>query len=214
MTDNHFLIVDDDWQLVSRLRVGLVTNLSATVDAVPTLTQARQQLAGKNYHLVLLERFLPDGDGLQLLTHQLNYNDQTKYLIWSHSYLLKEREEGLRAGALDYLAKPFSMWELIIKLRRYTNLVQSCHYKQELVFIRPGLKFLPQRQQLIVDNTIYHLTASDKQILQTLLMHSGQIISYEVLSNAFVGKECQSVEALRVRVHRLRSKLGRFKDRG
>lgn len=212
MTDHHFLIIDDDWQLVDRLKTVLAANLSATIDATPTLEQAREQIARHYYSMVMMERFLPDGDSLSLLTQQLNYNDQTQYLIWSNSYLLKEREEGLRAGALDYLAKPFSMLELVIKLQRYSSQQYYHNFKQELVFIKPGLKFLPQRQQLIVDNTICHLTASDKQILQTLLTHSGRIISYEVLIDALASNECQSTGALRVRVHRLRAKLGRFKD--
>lgn len=210
MTMNYILLIDDDYQLVNRVRLNLQENLTAKVEVATTLTQARYQLLQREYDLVILERDLSDGDGLELLLSKLNYFHQPKFLILSRRGLMKEREQGLQAGALDYLSKPFSMLELIIKVKRYLG--QETTNRQELIFVDRGLKFLPQRKQLIVDNQVCPLTASDNKIMQALVTNYGRVISYSVLCQLLDLHEEQSAGSLRVKIHRLRHKLGRFKN--
>ena len=200
MTMNYILLIDDDYQLVNRVRLNLQENLTTKVEVATTLAQARYQLLQREYDLVILERDLSDGDGLELLLSKLNYFHQPKFLILSRRGLMKEREQGLQAGALDYLSKPFSMLELIIKVKRHLG--QETTNRQELIFVDRGLKFLPQRKQLIVDN----------QIMQALVTNYGRVISYSVLCQLLDLHEEQSAGSLRVKIHRLRHKLGRFKN--
>ena len=69
-----------------------------------------------------------------------------------------------------------------------------------------------QRKQLIVDNQICPLTVSDNKIMQALVTNYGKVISYSVLCQLLDLHEEQSAGSLRVKIHRLRHKLGRFKN--
>ena len=119
MIMNYILLIDDDYQLVNRVRLNLQENLTTKVEVATTLAQARYQLLQREYDLVILERDLSDGDGLELLLSKLNYFHQPKFLILSRRGLMKEREQGLQDVEIYYLSKPFTMCELNIKVKRH-----------------------------------------------------------------------------------------------
>jgi DNA-binding response OmpR family regulator len=118
----NVLLVEDESRLASTLMLALKKlNLKAT--HVSTLEEAREQLesdAQNPFDLVLLDRVLPDGDGLELLpllkaldTHQ----NTAMVLILSARGEISERVRGLEEGADDYLPKPFSLEELSARIQ-------------------------------------------------------------------------------------------------
>ena len=85
-------------------------------DQAINIDQAEQALKTVDYAAVILDLGLPDGDGLVLLRSLRARNDATPVLITTARNALHDRVNGLRAGADDYLAKPFSVDELIARL--------------------------------------------------------------------------------------------------
>jgi len=93
------------------------------VDHVETLEDAGLALESVEYGAALLDLRLPDGDGLELLRQRRRKGDRTPVIILTARDQVRDRIEGLNAGADDYLVKPFDLEELTARLsavaRRY-----------------------------------------------------------------------------------------------
>lgn len=110
------LVIEDEPQIgayVSRL----LGQLHGIVDLVGSIADARQALDNFKYDLAIVDRMLPDGDALQVVT-ALGQSQQRPAIIMLTSKDAKEDViDGLNAGADDYLGKPFEPQELIARVR-------------------------------------------------------------------------------------------------
>ena len=110
------LLVEDEPQLADTLKIALRKLMIPTRHAT-TLDEARKILSEKKIEFVLLDRALPDGDGLSLCEELRAEGYTGTILILTASGLMKDRVLGLDAGADDYLPKPFSWEELEARIR-------------------------------------------------------------------------------------------------
>lgn len=110
------LLVEDEPSLVTALEVAL-HKLEISVQSVGTLTEARNALKDTLPEFILLDRTLPDGDGLTLCQELRNSSYRGTILILTASGQIEERVQGLNQGADDYLSKPFSWEELEARIR-------------------------------------------------------------------------------------------------
>ena len=95
----------------------LLTRNAFVVDVVPDLSQARAAIQGFLYDAVLLDRTLPDGDGLQLIDFCNRIARPNRFIVLSALNRTPQRIEGLELGAYDYIVKPFEPDELIARIR-------------------------------------------------------------------------------------------------
>ena len=112
----RLLLVEDERRLADRLARGLREEGFA-VDTVATAAAAREQAAGAEYDLILLDLGLPDGSGLDLLRGWRREGLDAPVLILTARDLVEEKVEGLNAGADDYLTKPFAFEEVLARVR-------------------------------------------------------------------------------------------------
>ena len=112
---HRILIVEDDPDHAGALRQGLDGEGYATAIA-GTVHQARAQLRTAKPDLILLDLTLPDGDGLDLLAHDLDEPEGPPVIILSARGTLPERLEGFRTGADDYMVKPFALVEIYARI--------------------------------------------------------------------------------------------------
>jgi len=110
------LIVDDDPELRHFLRTELELEGYACSEAA-TGQQALMQARGERWDLLLLDWTLPDFSGVELCRRLRGTDDRTPVLILTARDDVKERVEALDAGADDYLTKPFSIEELLARVR-------------------------------------------------------------------------------------------------
>ena len=110
------LIVEDNTELVALLKKGLAQG-GLPADSVGTAGDAAHVLATMQYSVVVLDLGLPDDDGLGLLRDLRRRGDSIPVLVLTARDGVTDRVTGLRAGADDYLAKPFAMEELIARLQ-------------------------------------------------------------------------------------------------
>jgi DNA-binding response OmpR family regulator len=203
------LIVEDDLFLASRLRSLLHDNLHCRVLLATNLKEARAFLQAQLLPLVVLDRRLPDGDGLILVKEARTAFERTAFLIMTSRGLLAEREEGILAGAVDYLVKPFSKIELVVKVRRL--LEKQWLDDGEERFLQSGLSFLPDRRYLRLDGKLIKLTPRENQALCLLLGNRGNPVAFEIIRQEVLASgQDVSANALAATVSRLRRKLGRF----
>src|SRR6266849_320330 len=118
------LIVEDQRRLANLLKQGLAER-SYTVACARTCGEARDALCETPYDLIILDLGLPDGDGLDLLRGWRKSGFKEPVLILSARDAVQDRIKGLDLGADDYLPKPFSLEELLARvrslLRRHTG---------------------------------------------------------------------------------------------
>ncbi len=105
------LIVDDDKKLAALIQEGLTTR-GFSCDMAHSLREADHCLGMAAYPLIVLDRGLPDGDGVAWLRLR-RHTSPGNVLVLTGRNSPGERQEGLEAGAADYLAKPFDMEDLL-----------------------------------------------------------------------------------------------------
>jgi DNA-binding response OmpR family regulator len=113
---HNALLVEDEKNLAVALEIAL-KKLGIPARHAPTLKKARALFADRQPDFVLLDRALPDGDGLDLCVELRAEGYEGTILILTASGQLGDRVHGLNEGADDYLAKPFSWEELEARIR-------------------------------------------------------------------------------------------------
>ena len=112
----RILLVEDEPELAQML-VAALTRDGMIVDHAPTLAIAREAIHQSVHEAVVLDRGLPDGDGLDLIAQIKENGAGTPVIVLSALDTLEQKIEGLDTGADDYLAKPFAFDELLARLR-------------------------------------------------------------------------------------------------
>jgi two-component system KDP operon response regulator KdpE len=110
------LLVEDEPNLARALQIAL-EKLGIGVEHAPTLRAARAAFSRAKPELILLDRGLPDGDGLDLCARLRDDGFRGAILVLTAAGRPDERVRGLESGADDYLAKPFSWDELTARVR-------------------------------------------------------------------------------------------------
>lgn len=120
----RILVVEDEARIAGFVARGLGEE-GHRVDVAPDLGAARRAVEGDPYDLLVVDRMLPDGDGLALIRDLRRSGDRTPALCLTARDRVEERVEGLRGGADDYLVKPFAFDELLARIesvaRRHTQ---------------------------------------------------------------------------------------------
>lgn len=201
---NRILLVEDHERLAQLVSHGLRA-AGIAVDAVPRIDVAWSALRQISYGALVLDRGLPDGDGVKLLKRLRDAELSIPCLVLSARDALHDRVEGLDAGADDYLAKPFAMDELVARVRALLR------RPVESLPLEPGhgdLKLRPAQGTLHCGEECVSLAASEMQIMLSLARKGGDAVSRSKLEAVAWGlSDAVTPNALDVAVHRIRRKL-------
>lgn len=201
----HVLLCEDDDLIACGIVAGLIAQ-GLTVDRVGCAASARAALAIAHFDVMVLDRGLPDEDGLKLLRELRNQRDQLPVLILTARDTVTDRVDGLQAGADDYLLKPFDLRELHARLhaliRRFAG--------RSVNLIEHGcLTYEPCSREVALAGQVIDLSRREQALLHALLHNRGRVLSTEQLKDCIYGfgDEVES-NALSVHIHHLRRKLG------
>lgn len=201
---NRILLVEDHERLAQLVSHGLSV-AGIAVDAVTRIDAAWSALQQVPYGALILDRGLPDGDGVKLLMRLRKASLSIPCLVLSARDALHDRIEGLDAGADDYLAKPFAMDELVARVRALLR------RPAESLPIEPGhgdLTLSPAKGLLVCGDEHVSLAASEMQIMLSLVHKGGDTVPRLKLEAAAWGlSEAVTPNALDVALHRIRRKL-------
>jgi DNA-binding response OmpR family regulator len=211
------LVVDDDVKILRLVRTYLERAGFRVVEA----TDGRSALSAIEREmpaLVVLDIMLPEVDGLAVL-RAVRRTDRTPVIILSARGLADDRIAGLAAGADDYLPKPFSPAELVLRVQRVLEragggtpgavpALQGTIRHGDLVVDR-------DRHEVRIDGRPIALTAVELRLLVALLEADGRVLSRDQLLDAVYGSDEADVLDRTVDVHvgRLRDKLGDVAER-
>jgi two-component system KDP operon response regulator KdpE len=206
----HVLLIEDDRELRATLRDALevegyrVATAASLAEARATL---RQALAGGSVDLVLLDLGLPDGEGESLLA-ALREQRLAPVIVISARHTDDRKIRLLDAGADDYLVKPFSVGELLARMRvalRHHGAAVAppvTHYTHdELEVDLPAHRV--RRAGLDV-----HLTPTEFKLLARLVRSAGQVVTHrQLLADVWGSEYVEHTHYLRLYMGQLRAKL-------
>jgi DNA-binding response OmpR family regulator len=200
----RILLVEDNRELVSLLVKGLESD-GMSVDPVANAAEATAALATVRYAAVVLDLGLPDEDGLSWLRDLRSRGDSTPVLILTARDGVSDRVTGLRAGADDYLVKPFAMEELGARLRallrRSGNLLGH-----RLTMGNVALD--TEDRQVSVAGKVRSFSVRETAVLEILLRRSGNVAPKRLFEDHLFGlSEEVGSNAVEVYIHRLRRLL-------
>lgn len=110
------LIVEDETEFAAAMR-GALEREKFVVDWADTVAMAREAGRSGSHEIVLLDRTLPDGDGLSLIPDLRRHAPGVPIIVLSARGELTDRVAGLDEGADDYLVKPFELEEMLARIR-------------------------------------------------------------------------------------------------
>ncbi len=200
----RILLVEDEAELAQALAAALRQN-QAVVDVAGSLREAQDAVLAGQHEVIVLDRGLPDGDGLSLIEFLRASGIAAAVLVLTAMADISERVLSLDGGADDYLAKPFSMDVLMARVRA---LARRPALRANPVTALARLRFDHLQRQAHVDAQSLLLTRRELLVLEALLEQRGRTVLRESLHDRVYGQEGDiHSNALDTHVSRLRSKL-------
>jgi DNA-binding response OmpR family regulator len=201
---NRIILVEDHERLTTMVSTA-VQRVGIEVDSFADIAAAWQALALHEYALLILDRGLPDGDGLTLLRRLRNARNMMPCLVLTARNAVHDRIDGLETGADDYLSKPFAMDELVARVRA---LMRRPAIIQTLSPSFGDLVLIPDNARIQCGEASALLAPAEVQILFVLLQSAGATVRRNKLEQAAWGLgEAVTPNALDVALHRIRKKL-------
>lgn len=150
----RILIVEDEQKIANAIKKGLIQE-SFAVDVAYDGKTGKMFALTEEYDLVILDRMLPDIEGLEIARAMREENVQTPILILTAKDQVIDKIEGLNIGADDYLAKPFAFEELLARIRALL--------RRPPVTTNPILKV----GEITLNTNNFEVTKNNKKILLT-----------------------------------------------
>lgn len=203
----RILVVEDE----APLRTGLVQALEGAghrVTAVETVAAATDALAGQP-DLVILDRRLPDGEGLEVLRAVRAQAAPTAVIVLSARGMPDDRIEGLEGGADDYVTKPFHLRELLARVERVLARV-AAEGPGDAAHVTGGPFALDVgARQVTAHGAPVALTRLEFDLLHYLLRHPGRALSRtELLDRVWGYEHYPTTRTVDYHMLSLRKKLG------
>ncbi|WP_149829563.1 response regulator transcription factor [Streptomyces tailanensis] len=173
------LIVDDEPGLTELLAVA-VTEAGWRPYPVADGHSALRVARGCAPHAVVLDGMLPDLDGVQVLRRLRYENPKLPVLMLTARDGLEHRIDGLSAGADDYVTKPFSLEEVVLRLRgllRRSGVEETRSSADDGALVLGDLVYTEETREVHRDGTPIQLTAKEFELLGLLLSHPRQVLS-------------------------------------
>lgn len=200
----QILIVDDELQIRRFLRISLEAN-GYYVHETASGEESIIKTAQIHPDVVILDMGLPDLDGLEVLKRLREWT-QIPVIILSVRDSDTDKVAALDAGADDYLTKPFSVDELMARIR--TAQRHSQPQLEESVFTSGRLQVDLTRRLVMIEGEPIKLTPTEYALLRLLIQHVGRVLTHQQILRAIWGAEyIHETHYLRVYFAQLRQKI-------
>ncbi|CAG9262316.1 Response regulators consisting of a CheY-like receiver domain and a winged-helix DNA-binding domain [Paraburkholderia unamae] len=197
-------IVEDHERLADMVGQALA-KVGVEADVFRNISEATYGVSRADYAVLIVDRGLPDGDGLTFLRELRAAGRMTPCLMLTARDALHDRVDGLESGADDYVTKPFAMSELVARVR---TLMRRPVTLTTLVASYADVVVDPRQREMRCGVLSVLLAPAEVQIMLCLVEAGGRTVRHLALEHAAWGLgEAVTPNALDVTVHRLRKKL-------
>jgi two-component system KDP operon response regulator KdpE len=207
MNTGRILVIDDDPQIRRAMRASLTARDYQVTDA-RTGEEGLEKLRSSGYDLVLLDMNMPGMGGIETC-RLIRSTSEVAIIMLTVSDSEQDKVGALDAGADDYVTKPFSMPELLARIRATLRRLPQPPDNTDLrQLASQGVEIDLSSRQITVRGRTSHLTAKEFDLLSYLLARPNKTITHRELLQAVWGPDYgDELEYLRVFVNRLRKKI-------
>jgi len=200
------LLIEDEAQIRRFVRAALEAEGYRIVEC-GTLAKSMSQVNEAKPQLAILDLGLPDGDGINFI-RELRTQSEMPVLVLSARSAEGEKIRALDAGADDYLTKPFSIGELLARVRALLRRNKTDGTAMETSFCFGEVEVDLARRQVTRNNQLIHFTPIEYRLLCAMLANTGKVMTYRHLLRSVWGNaHIESNHYLRIYVSHLRQKL-------
>ncbi|SFV28634.1 DNA-binding response regulator, OmpR family, contains REC and winged-helix (wHTH) domain [Devosia crocina] len=200
----RILLIEDELDL-ARALISALERHDILVDHVSNLATALEAVKNSVHSVVILDRNLPDGDGLTIIPDIRRAQAGLPIIVLSALGQAAQRIEGLETGADDYLAKPFVVDELVARIRA---LMRRPAALAEMSVTVGQLAFNLGDGTALVAGTPLTLTRREVLALEVLVRRAGRTVARSALEEAVYGFDDEiASNTLDAHISRLRRKL-------
>lgn len=201
----RILVVEDD----DDIRGGVIAGLVAAgfgVDEAADIPAAEFQMDVNSYDCLVLDRMLPSGDALDLLTARRRAGFVTPTLFLTARDSVADRVLGFEAGGDDYLVKPFALEELVV---RVSSLCRRSQYARPPIMYLQDIEIDTARCEVRRDGILLTLTLKEYRVLELLAANAGKVVSRaELVEHCWDEMTEPMSNVVDVHIRQLRVKLG------
>jgi len=200
------LLIEDELALSEALS-AMLRSEGFAVDPVSSLHSADAAVRVSTYDAVLLDLYLPDGDGMDWLRRMRARGNTTPVIIMTARDQISDRIAGLQNGADDYVVKPFDVQELLARMGAVLRRTQGV----AINWIEVGdLALDLQGRRAHINKQDIDLTAKEWAVLEKLASRPGSIVNKEALDQALYSFDDEvGSNTLEVYISRIRKKIGK-----
>ncbi|MEP1150368.1 MAG: response regulator transcription factor [Balneola sp.] len=209
-TSHPILIVEDDSDLSELIKIQLTDN-DYEVEQVLNGKVALNKALENNYSLIILDIMLPEVDGFEICQSVRQENQQVPILMLTAKAEEVDKIMGLEYGADDYLTKPFSIKELVARvkalLRRSSTSETEDSSKLDMMDFGE-LIIYPQKRSVQLDDELIELTSKEFELLLLFAKNPGRAYSRQELLDVVWGYQYSGYShTVNSHINRLRSKI-------
>lgn len=206
----RLLLVEDDVDVAETL-VSYLEKHGYVVDLAPTLAIAKTAVMANSFDLVLLDRLLPDGEGMSMLRFFADNKCPQRVILLTALGDVDDRVRGLEAGAHDYIPKPFEPRELLARIRN--TLRQPMQTAREVKAFGP-LTYDVESRAFSINGEALNLRRTEALVLEALMSRPGSLVTREALESKVYGYDkFVTSNSLESQVSRLRKNLAEHTDK-
>ena len=206
----QLLIVEDDDATAGYIQKGL-SEAGHNVDVASTGDKGLEMAGRGNYDALIVDRMLPNLDGLTLISTLRGKGVQTPALILSALGEVNDRVEGLKMGGDDYLTKPFAFSELLARLEALVR--RNAAEVQETSLAVGDLRMDLLGREVFRGETRIDLQPREFRLLEYLMRHSNQVVTRTMLlENVWDYNFDPQTNVIDVHISRLRGKIDKNFD--
>lgn len=213
--DRKILVVDDETDIREILQFNL-ENAGYAVDTAASAEEALE-IVSPEHGLILLDVMMGGMSGYKMAEHLRAQNNNIPIIFLTALNAQTDLLAGFSSGADDYITKPFSIQEVIVRvkavLRRFPQVEAAPEPVQETMVVAGALRIDLEKKLVFAEDNQIAFSKKEYEVLSLLASHPGQIFSREDLINE-LWKDAPYVLDRTVDVHiaRIRSKLGEYKN--
>lgn len=173
----RILVIEDEHKIAQALKRGLAQEHYA-VDLAFDGAEGLASAQAEDYDAIILDRMLPGKDGIEICQTLRNQGDHTPILMLTAKDHIRDRVQGLDAGADDYLVKPFSFEELLARIRA---LLRRPHEAVSTVLQVGDLMLDPATYNVTRGNTPINLSGKEFALLEYFMRNPGRVLTKDAI---------------------------------
>lgn len=200
-----FLVVEDDKQIRNFIKFSLRAQEYECIEAA-TGKEAMGIIATNKVDAIVLDLGLPDMEGIEIIRQVRSFSNLPIIVVSAHDQD-NDKVEALDAGADDYLTKPFSVKELLARIRVLFRRVEVP--KNETTIYKVGeLEIDTARHKVLLDGVEVHFTPMEFDVLILMIRNAGKVLTHKYILKEVWGSDFESdLQSVRVFMANIRRKL-------